>query len=179
MIEELKVRDKYFNEEMFITKVNNIFIMLCTAIMNDDLDRVRHFISDRVESICEIKLNNLNDNNLKQIYGELNVKNSEISSVTIVDECARIEVILTSRFLDYRIDKTSSKKVSGNDIDRIEKKYALIFTKQLSAHYSSVITKCTFCGADLEVNNSGICPYCRGIFKAENYDWILNDIKEI
>ena len=46
---DIRSIDKDFNEAMFITKVNNIFIMLYTSIMMDDLDRVRHFISDNLE----------------------------------------------------------------------------------------------------------------------------------
>lgn len=51
---ELLNIDKTFNEAMFITKVNNIFIMLHSAIMMDDLNRVRHFISYNLEKNMKI-----------------------------------------------------------------------------------------------------------------------------
>lgn len=34
--------------------------------------------------------------------------------------------------------------------------------------------KCPSCGATLEVNKSGRCPYCHGIFDLDDYNWILD-----
>ena len=46
---ELIKLDESFNESMFISKANNIFIMLHTAVMKDNLNRVRHFLSNEIE----------------------------------------------------------------------------------------------------------------------------------
>jgi len=40
--------DKNFNEASFLTKVDNVFIKLFTAIMLNNLEEVRHFISDDI-----------------------------------------------------------------------------------------------------------------------------------
>ena len=37
-----------FNEALFKTKIDNIFVKLFTAIMKGDLKKVDHFISDEV-----------------------------------------------------------------------------------------------------------------------------------
>ena len=47
-MDELLKIDSSFNEEMFITKVNNIFIKLMNAIMFKDLDSVKHFLNDEL-----------------------------------------------------------------------------------------------------------------------------------
>ena len=39
-----------FNEAMFKTKVDNIFVKLFTSIMKGNLDDVKHFINSSVES---------------------------------------------------------------------------------------------------------------------------------
>ena len=62
--------DTSFNENMFITKVNHIFIMLYSAIMMDDMNRVRHFISTELERKYDKILNDLNSKNLRQMYDE-------------------------------------------------------------------------------------------------------------
>ena len=49
MINELIKIDKTFNEAMFKTKVDNIFIMLHSSIMTDNIDRVLHFLSDELK----------------------------------------------------------------------------------------------------------------------------------
>ena len=39
-----------FNEAMFKTKVDNIFVKLFTSIMKGNLDDVKHFINGSVET---------------------------------------------------------------------------------------------------------------------------------
>ena len=45
---EFKKLDPSFNESMFITKVNNMFVKFFTDIMMDRLLEVKHFINDEV-----------------------------------------------------------------------------------------------------------------------------------
>ena len=45
-LNELESIDNSFNESMFITRVNNIFIKLFTGIMFQNLDDIRHNLSD-------------------------------------------------------------------------------------------------------------------------------------
>lgn len=179
MFDELIKVDNSFNEGMFITKVNNIFVMLHTAIMMDDLDRVRHFISDSLEKHYEEVLDELNDKNLRQMYDELNVKTTEIKDVIIENDKVIINVDIVSRYMDYCVDKDTFEFVSGNRDKRIEKINHLVFEKKLSAHYNGKIRKCSSCGASIDVNYSGKCPYCGNIFKTEKYDWILVSIETI
>ena len=47
-LSEYKSVDLTFNESMFLTKVNNVFIKLYTAIMMDELEEVKHFINEDV-----------------------------------------------------------------------------------------------------------------------------------
>ena len=120
-MDELLKIDTSFNEGMFITRVNNIFIMLHSAIMMDDLDRVRHFISYDLEKKYENILNELNNQNVRQMYDELNVKNTKINEIIINDDKIIIKVTIVSRYMDYLVDKTTSKFISGINNRRVEK----------------------------------------------------------
>ena len=175
MDELLKVEPS-FNKEMFITKVNNIFVMLHSAIMMDDINRVRHFISDELEKKYENILTELNNKNLRQMYDELNVKTTEIDNVSIEEDKIRIKVVIVSRYMDYLIDKTSGKFISGINNRRIEKTNYLIFEKKIGNRYNKIDKKCPGCGANIDVNKNGKCSYCGQIFDTENYDWILTSI---
>ena len=175
-MDELLKIDSTFNEGMFITKVNNIFIMLHTAIMMNDLDRARHFLSPELESHYEEVLKDLNKRNVTQLYDELNVKTTEINNINILEDKIEISVDIVSRYMDYLIDKDSGDFISGINDYRVEKMNHLIFTKKIGAKYKNIAQKCPGCGANIDVNKSGKCPYCGTIFDAENYDWILTSI---
>lgn len=178
-MDELLKIDTSFNEGMFITRVNNIFIMLHSAIMMDDLDRVRHFISYDLEKKYENILNELNNQNVRQMYDELNVKNTKINEIIINDDKIIIKVTIVSRYMDYLVDKTTSKFISGINNRRVEKINHLVFEKNRDAKEYKIVRKCPRCGASVDINKSGICNYCRTVFDAENYDFILTSINTI
>ena len=175
MNELLKI-DPTFNEGMFITKVNNIFVMLHTSIMTDNLERVKHFLSDEVYLKYEDILKDLNARNVRQMYDELNVKETHIKNIEINDDCVIIKVDITSRYMDYLVNKDSGKFISGYNDHRIEKINHLELTKKRNTSNYGMAKKCPGCGANIDVNNNGKCSYCGTIFNTEKYDWILTSI---
>lgn len=176
-MDELLKIDSSFNQGMFITKVNNIFVMLHTAIMMDDIDRVRHYISGDLEEKYDNLLKNLNNRNVRQMYDELNVKTTSIDNIQVLDDKIIIDVTIVSRYMDYLIDKDTFKLVSGINDRRIEKNNYLVFEKNIGKNYNNIDRKCPGCSANIDVNKSGKCEYCGTIFDTENYDWILTSIE--
>ncbi len=165
-----------FNEAMFKTKVDNIFVKLYTAIMKGNLEEVSHFISDDVREKFSSYLSTLNSKNERQMYDELNVKNTTILNRYTEDDKEIVEVELISRYMDYIIDKDTGKLITGDDTRRVEKRNILIFEKKINTKDLSLVRKCPGCGASISVNTSGKCEYCGSIFNLEDYDYILVSI---
>lgn len=179
MIEELVKYDHNFNEGMFKSYIDNIFIKIYTAIMLDELDTVKHFLSDDLYNKLKNKIDNLNSKNLTQMYDELNVKSSDIINVEILDNEFVITVKLIARYMDYLIDKSSGNFVSGNNTSRVEKNNILTFKKKRNYAVQDNIRRCPYCGASLNVNNNGICSYCGKNYNLDDYEYILYDIEEV
>lgn len=179
MLNELIKLDNTFSESKFKTKVDNIFAMLHISLMTNDLDRVKHFINDKVYDEFNERLNKLNINNQIQMFDELNVKSTEIQNVEITDDNFVITVKLISRYMDYIIDKNSKKLISGNNSYRVEKTNILTFTKIRDFKIQDIVRKCPSCGANMNVNNTGKCEYCGTIYNNKDYDWILTNIETI
>ena len=165
-----------FNEAMFKTKVDNIFVKLYTCIMKQDLSDVAHFIGDTIQNELEGKINNLQEHNKRQMYDELNVKDTRIISRNISGNKEVIEVELISRYMDYIIDIDTGDLISGDDTRRIEKRNILRFEKKLNTKEIGLVRKCPGCGASISVNTSGKCEYCDTIYNEEDYDYILVSI---
>ena len=162
-----------FNESMFKTKVDNIFVKLYTCIMKEDLSDVAHFISDELLSKLDTKIENLKSQNKRQIYDEINVKNTNIINRRVEEDKEIIEVEIISRYMDYIIDKNTGNTIFGDDSRRIEKRNILVFEKKVNAKEIGLVRKCPGCGASLSVNTSGRCAYCDTIFNWEDYDYVL------
>ena len=162
-----------FNEAMFKTKVDNIFVKLYTCITKGNLTDVKHFISKDLEDNFQNKINEISSHNQRQIYDEINVKNTKIIDRVVTEEKEIIKVEIISRYMDYIIDLDTGDTIRGDDTRRIEKTNILTFKKRLNTKNNNLVMKCPGCGASINVNNSGKCEYCDTIFDLEDYDYIL------
>ena len=165
-----------FNEAMFKTKVDNIFVKLYTCIIKGDLTDVRHFISEELYNNYINKINELISHNKRQMYDEINVKNTMIINRKILEDKEIIDVEIVSRYMDYIIDINTGDLISGDDTRRIERRNILRFEKKLNTKDFGIVRKCPGCGASINVNNTGKCEYCDTIFNLDDYDYILVSI---
>lgn len=165
-----------FNEAMFKTKVDNIFVKLYTSIMKEDLSDVDHFISDDLYEEINNKILKYKEKKQRQMYDEINVKSTSILSRNIYDDKEVIEVEIISRYMDYIIDEDTGDTISGDDTRRIEKRNILRFEKKANTKEITLVRRCPGCGASISVNTSGKCDYCDTIFNLEEYDYILVSI---
>lgn len=165
-----------FNEAMFKTKVDNIFVKVCTSIMKQDLNDVSHFIGDTLEQELQNKINILKNNNQRQMYDELNVKDTKVLSRNIENDKEVVIVELISRYMDYIIDIDTGDLITGDDTRRIQRTNILRFEKNINTKEIGLVRKCPGCGASISVNTSGKCEYCDTIFNQEDYDYVLVSI---
>lgn len=163
------------NEELK-SKFSNIFIMLLFSVMTNDLEKVKHFLSNEMYFRYNDIINKNNSNNEIEMFDELNVKDINIVR-SFEDEVNEYkEVNITSRYIHYFIDKETKRYKSGNNSNRIEKTNKLIFKKKKQAEERKNVIKCEHCGANLDINFTGACEYCGIVTDVSPYDYILIDL---
>ena len=145
--------------------------------MKGNLTDVRHFISEELYNNYINKINELISHNKRQMYDEINVKNTMIINRKILEDKEIIDVEIVSRYMDYIIDINTGDLISGDDTRRIERRNILRFEKKLNTKDFGIVRKCPGCGASINVNNTGKCEYCDTIFNLDDYDYILVSIK--
>lgn len=171
--------DNNFSESKFITNINNVFIQLHLSLTTNNIDRIKHFVSDTVYNNFKLRLNNLNNSNQVQMFDEINVKQTTILKVEEFSDKFVIKANITSRYMDYIIDKNTGKKICGDDTRRIEKENYLTFEKKKDIVIQSEARKCPSCGANIDVNANGKCEYCGTIYNLEKHDWILTELETL
>lgn len=176
MLEKLKEKDNNFLESKFLSFADNVFIQLYLALMKKDLEDIKHFLSENVYNDFKDKIDKLDSNNEKQIFGEINVKESKIIECIETETSFILKVQLISRYLDYVVDKTTGKKIRGNDFNRVEKNNILEFERRKDYKERKKVIKCPNCGANMDINHSGKCDYCGQTYNQEDYDWVLKSI---
>lgn len=166
-----------FDEGMFTSKVINMVVQYFTAIMKNDLEDVKHFLKEQPLEYGMNIVNDMKSKNRRQMFDELNVRNVVIRNKSEDDNNYIYDITLEARYLDYQLDLSSGEKVSGNDQDRVMKKYELKIIKSKDAKEQGNIRRCPGCGASLDVNYSGKCPYCGAIYNQEDYDYQILEIR--
>lgn len=169
--------DKTIDNAKFITKVDNVFTLLCTSIMQGNMDRCKHKISNDLYEryLKQVELDNAQ--NLRQMYDEFNINRTEIINIKNSDAGITVNVKILTKYMDYKVNKDNFKLVSGNNTRRIEKEYNLTFFKKKDAKELKIVRRCPGCGAPADVSNTGVCSYCGTIFNTEDYDYVLINVE--
>ncbi|MBR3720460.1 MAG: TIM44-like domain-containing protein [Clostridia bacterium] len=178
VLENLIKEDNTFSEAKFKAKVDNVYIKLYTGVMKQDLENIRHFLSDEVYEKYNNKIKKLQEANVIQVYDELNVSDTNIINIEEFEDRFEITVRLLTKYLDYRIAKDTKKFISGNRDVREEKYVTLRFSKIKNAKALGNARKCTGCGANIDLNKNGVCEYCGSVYILRDYDWMLEEIND-
>lgn len=175
MINEILKYDKEFNEAMFYSYVSNIFVKLYTSLMFKDLKDIKHFLAPTIYDKYQNIVNDLSKRNVTEMYDELNVSEIKITNVSIENNKIIIIVNLKAKYINYIIDNNGNT-ISGIDNHRIQKDYRVTLEKQVGAYSQGTVRYCTSCGASIDINKTGICPFCRTTFNQADHDFIVTDI---
>lgn len=175
MKDEIVKYDAYYNEAMFLSKVDHIFIMILDAIMDNDMSSVKHYLSDDIYQKYESLVNEYKEKGLTRLFDQMNVKSTDINRYDVNDNKLNIYVTIHARHMDYFIDENGNY-VSGVNTHRIEKDYHITFTKKLDAKELKEARRCPSCGNTLDINDTGVCPYCKSTIDMSIYDYIITKI---
>ena len=178
MTDEIKKYDDDFTEATFLTKADHIFIMILSAIMENDLSSVKHYLSEDVYNHFDELVKSYEKDKVIRLFDEMNVKSTDIVNYTVEDNKLNIKVLLVSRYMDYFIDEDGEFKSGIND-HRIELEHHITFTKRLDAKDLDEVRRCPSCGHSLDINASGLCPYCGQTIDMSDYDYIITEIDNI
>ncbi len=178
MLEEIKKYDKEFVESEFITKADHIFIMILNAIMENDLSTVKHYLSEDVYNHFDKLVNKYIEEHVIRLFDEMNVKSNDIVDSYVDDNGINVVVKIVSRYMDYFINEDGDYIRGVND-HRVELDHEVIFTKRLDTKQLGEVRRCPSCGHSLDINASGLCPFCNQTIDMKDYDYIVTSIDNI
>jgi len=178
MVEEIQKYDTDFVEAEFLTKADHIFIMILSAIMENDLSSVKHYLSEDVYSNFNEMVKSYEKDNVVRLFDEMNVKSTDIIDYNVEDNKINIKVKLVSRYMDYFIDE-NGEFASGINDHRLELEHNIVFTKKLDTKDLGEVRRCPGCGHSLDINASGLCQYCGQTIDMSQYDYIITEIDNI
>lgn len=180
-LSELQERDPGFSESRFLEDVANLYIRLQNAWTDRDLEPVRARLSEELFAASKRGVDQYIRTRRTNHVDRIAVLSTEITGCTKDSLNDTIQVLLNTRITDYVTDDATGRVVSGDS--KREKfmtyRWTLIRTlgKQTSVSGTVTAKYCPHCGAPLDLNQSGVCPYCRSVLTSGDHDWVLTKIE--
>lgn len=179
----LKAADPAFSEDLFISKVNNIFIQLQDAWMEKDWKRVRPFESDELFNMHNKQLQDYVRSNTTNVIEKVAILETDIRDYHDNGVTESLDVYLRVRMHDYVIADETRKVVEGDPALEITMEYLMVMARKKGVKTrmadSTTVTSCPNCGANVSINASGECEYCNSIVTSGDFDWVLTRLDVI
>lgn len=170
-IAKLKELIPGFDEKQFLQDGYKIFLDVEDAWMNFELDKVHNVITDEMFNMYESQLSSMEIKGEQNIMNGFNLKDCAITNYINQNDNIEVETKYIIEFYDYIIDKESGKVLRGSKSSKLRMYYNFTF---IMKNTDEKIDHCPNCGAPVEVNASGVCPYCNSKIVGENTSWVMS-----
>ncbi|MEN6339131.1 MAG: TIM44-like domain-containing protein, partial [Clostridiaceae bacterium] len=182
-IETLKQKDPNFNEQAFLEKIGNWYIQMQNAWEAKKWEPMRAIMTDALFSQMERQLESLIQAGQTNHVERIAVLDSRIVKYAVEGDNDVLVVRISTRICDYTTNDKTGQVVSGSQTRELFMTYdwKLIRQKDQVTPEQEGMThiSCSNCGAPLEINHSGQCPYCGTVVTLKDHDWALSLIKGI
>ncbi len=182
-LETLKEKDPNFNEQAFLEKIGNQYIQMQNAWQEKKWDSMRAIMTDALYNQMARQLQVLIDAKQTNHVDRIAVLESRINRYTVEGDNDVLVVRLSTRITDYTTDDRTGAVVSGSTTRELFMVYDWKMIRQKDkktlAQPSVTQISCPNCGAPLDINHTGKCPYCGTVVTVSDHDWALSVIKGI
>ena len=182
-LDTLKQKDPNFNEQALLEKVGNQYIQMQNAWQNKDWEPMRAIMTDALYNQMARQLQALIDAKQTNYVERIAVLETRIVRYAVEGDNDVLVVRLSTRITDYTKDDRTDEIVSGSTTRELFMVYDWKLIRQkdkLTLNQPSVTQiSCPNCGAPLDINHTGKCPYCGTIVTLSDHDWALSVIKGI
>ncbi len=177
---KIKQRDPQFTSAAFIQKTNAAFLEIQQAWSNQDLTKVRRFISDGVNERFSLQIDMQKKQGIRNKMENVQVLGTEIISIESDSHFDSIHMKITAKARDTDVNLETGKKIRDNFSGTFVEYWSFLRKPgvQTLAGKGLVEGVCPNCGAHLELSDSGKCLYCDAVITSGEYDWVLSEITQ-
>lgn len=176
----LKQLDPDFSEAKFTEDAANLYVRLQNAWQAKDLSPVRSGLTDNLYAQFERQLQPYIQNHRTNHVENIAVLHADLMSFAQDEANDILKVDLHTRITDYVTDDATGEIIKGSSTRELFMGYEYTFIRTKggkSKAAADTAFTCPHCGAPLDLNHSGKCPYCDSVLNRAEYDWALTAIK--
>jgi len=182
-LDTLKQKDPNFNEQVLLEKIGNQYIQMQDAWQDKQWEPMRAIMTDALYNQMARQLQALIDAKQTNHVDRIAVLETRIARYAVEGDNDVLVVRLSTRITDYTTDDRTGNLISGSTTRELFMVYDWKLTRQQDkktlAQPSVTQISCPNCGAPLDINHTGKCPYCGTVVTLSDHDWALSVIKGI
>jgi len=177
---DLKGRDPGFTREGFLQTVNKAFIDVQEAWSAQDMEQVRHFVSDGVVERFSIQIQMQRVEGYRNLMEDINVLDSKIVAVDSDINFDTIHVEIRAQAKDTDVDLETGKKIRTRTTHPFTEYWSFLRRPGAKTLEKGGLVEgfCPNCGAPIEINEAGKCESCDSQVQSGQYDWVLAEITQ-
>ncbi|MCK5784973.1 MAG: TIM44-like domain-containing protein [Candidatus Sabulitectum sp.] len=177
---DLKLRDPQFTSAALIKKTSDAFLEIQQAWSDQDLSKVRRFISDGVNERFSLQIEMQKKQGIRNRMEDVQILGTEIISIESDSHFDSIHLKITAKAKDTDEDIATGRKIRDNFSGAFVEYWSFLRKPgaQTLAGKGLVEGVCPNCGAHLELSDSGKCLYCDAVITSGEYDWVLSEITQ-
>lgn len=171
---------KYANSGDLKSKIEHAFINIQKAWQNQDLSKVRKFISDGVYQRFTTQFTIMNILEQKNVIYDLKIHDITIVNSHEENEYAIVDAAIHATIVD-QYQSTKYPQFNQGGSDTFVEYWSFIRKKNVAANNNLYFsTNCPKCGDTLPENAGEIakCPSCGTLVNSGDYDWVLAEITQ-
>ncbi len=176
----IKSRDPAFTTSSLIEKTKTAFLEIQQAWSDQDLSKVRRFISDGVNERFTIQIEMQKKQNIRNRMSDVQVLGTDIVSIESDAHFDSIHLKITAKAKDSDENLATGKKIRDNFSGTFVEYWS--FLRKPGAHTLAgkglVEGVCPNCSAPLKLSDTGSCSYCDAVITSGEYDWVLTEITQ-
>ena len=176
----LKQRDPSFATGKFIQKANKAFIALQNAWSDQDLSKVRQFISDGIDERFSLQIEMQKAEGYRNKMENINIQNTRIVGVYSDSHFDTIHLEITAQADDTDVDLRTGKRIRKNSSAPFTEYWSFLRKPGVQTLEGKSLVEgfCPNCGAPIELSDTGKCENCDSVLTSGQYDWVLAEITQ-
>ena len=172
----IREADPQFETETFLQRAEMAFLLVKRAYQDRNAHAGRAFMSDDLWRPWSQEIARLTEQHQRPLLEDLNVRGMQVPYVAHEPGGDTIQVHFDYVAAVSVVDDRAERKPSRRDDDE---RLGELWTFQRQAGAKTVVSggvtasKCPNCGALLELDEDGVCRYCKADVTSGRYDWVV------
>lgn len=176
VLHKILANDGNFSVLNFKDYVKSIFSVVQKGFSSNDYSSLRAYESDLLYLRHKSHIESMIESNFSNRISQIRVKGVLLKDFIVDDDYETLVVALTA---NMKVEDTDGMYMtSSGDFPYILK---FVRKKGVQTNKKKILStgNCCNCGASIDVDDDGVCKYCKTSVVSGENDWVLTDMKNI